>query len=121
MGKGYHVESRCAKPSALGRQSESSAMNAPFKFDNYYSRLPERFYARLPPTPVSAPKLIRINERLARALGLDPVALAQPETVEALAGNRLPEGSEPLAMAYAGHQFGNWVPQLGDGRAVLLG
>ncbi|HEX2592334.1 MAG TPA: YdiU family protein [Rhizomicrobium sp.] len=96
-------------------------MNAPFTFQNTYARLPERFYARLPPTPVAAPQLVKLNVALAKQLGLDPDALASQESVEVLAGNRLPEGSEPLAMAYAGHQFGNWVPQLGDGRAVLLG
>src|SRR5215471_16760483 len=90
-------------------------------FDNSYARLPERFHAKLPPTPVAAPRLIRINEKLARFLGLEPAVLASDEGVAMLAGNRVPEGAEPLAMAYAGHQFGNWVPQLGDGRAILLG
>jgi uncharacterized protein YdiU (UPF0061 family) len=83
--------------------------------------LPERFYARLDPTPVAAPRLIKLNVGLARQLGLDPAALASPEGVEILAGNRVAEGSEPLAIAYAGHQFGHFVPQLGDGRANLLG
>ncbi len=92
-----------------------------FPFDNSYARLPERFFVRLPPTPVSAPRLIRLNENLALELGLSPERLATPEGIEALAGNRVPEGAEPLAMAYAGFQFGNWVPQLGDGRAILLG
>ena len=102
-------------------------MNAPlradalFPFDNTYARLPDRFFARLPPTPVPAPRLIRLNHSLVRHLGLDPEALASPKGVEILSGNRLPAGAEPLAMAYAGHQFGTWVPQLGDGRAILLG
>jgi uncharacterized protein YdiU (UPF0061 family) len=96
-------------------------VTAHFPFDNSYARLPERFYARLPPTPVQKPQLIRVNEPLARALGLDPAALAAQDVIEMFAGNRVPEGAEPLAMAYAGHQFGNYVPQLGDGRAVLLG
>jgi uncharacterized protein YdiU (UPF0061 family) len=91
------------------------------RFDNSYARLPERFFAQLPPTPVMAPRLIRLNDSLARGLGLSPEALKTPEGVAVLAGNRIPEGSEPLAMAYAGHQFGNFVPQLGDGRALLLG
>ncbi len=90
-------------------------------FDNSYARLPERFYARQAPTPVRAPRLLALNEALARALGLDPTALASPEGVEALAGNRVPEGAEPIALAYAGHQFGHFVPQLGDGRAILMG
>lgn len=90
-------------------------------FDNSYARLPERFYARLPPTPVAAPRLVRVNRDLAKHLGLDPEQLATAEGVEILAGNRVPAGAEPLAMAYAGFQFGAWVPQLGDGRAILLG
>ncbi len=92
-----------------------------FPFDNSYARLPERFFERLPPTPVPAPALIRVNEGLALQLGLSAEDLTTPEGIEVLAGNRVPEGSEPLAMAYAGFQFGNWVPQLGDGRAILLG
>ena len=92
-----------------------------FAFRNSYARLPDRFFERLPPTPVAAPHLIKLNERLALELGLDPVALATPEGVTVLAGNRVPDKSEPLAMAYAGHQFGSFVPQLGDGRAILLG
>jgi uncharacterized protein YdiU (UPF0061 family) len=90
-------------------------------FDNSYARLPERFFARLSPTPVAAPRLIRLNAALARDLRIDPDWLALPEGVEVLAGNRVPEGAEPLAQAYAGHQFGGFVPQLGDGRAILLG
>jgi len=90
-------------------------------FDNQYARLPERFHARLDPTPVAAPKLIRVNVELARTLGIDPDWLASPEGVAVLAGNAVPPGAEPIAMAYAGHQFGHFVPQLGDGRANLLG
>jgi serine/tyrosine/threonine adenylyltransferase len=92
-----------------------------FPFDNSYARLPERMFARLPPTPVAAPRLIRLNGALARHLRLDPAKLASPEGVAVLAGNRVPQLGEPLAMAYAGHQFGAFVPQLGDGRAILLG
>jgi uncharacterized protein YdiU (UPF0061 family) len=92
-----------------------------FGFENTYARLPERFYARLNPTPVAAPRLVKVNVELARFLGLDPDALASEQGVEILAGNRVAEGSEPLAIAYAGHQFGQFVPQLGDGRANLLG
>jgi serine/tyrosine/threonine adenylyltransferase len=90
-------------------------------FDNSYARLPDRFYARLDPTPVAAPKLIRINSALSRQLGIDPDELASPEGVAVLAGNSVPAGAEPMALAYAGHQFGHFVPQLGDGRANLLG
>ena len=84
-----------------------------FPFDNSYARLPERFFARLPPTPVAAPRLVRLNRELARKLGLDPARLSSPVGVAILAGNALPKLGEPLAMAYAGHQFGNFVPQLG--------
>ena len=101
-------------------------MNAPqqsalFPFDNSYARLPDRFFAELAPNPVSAPQLIQLNKSLADDLGLDCDDLVTPQGVETLAGNRMAPGSEPLAMAYAGHQFGGWVPQLGDGRAMLLG
>ena len=91
-----------------------------FRFDNTYARLPGRFFARLDPTAVAAPRLA-LNTGLADELGLDADQLTHPDGVAMLAGNRLPTGASPLAMAYAGHQFGNWVPQLGDGRAILLG
>ena len=90
-------------------------------FDNSYARLPDRFHARLDPTPVAAPKLVRVNTALAEQLGIDPGELATPEGVAVLAGNGVPPGAEPMALAYAGHQFGHFVPQLGDGRANLLG
>ena len=96
-------------------------MTIPFPFDNTYARLPERFFARVLPTPVKAPRLIRLNESLAARLGLDPDLLAGEEGAEVLAGNRVAETAEPIATAYAGHQFGTLVPQLGDGRAILLG
>jgi len=92
-----------------------------FSFDNTYAQLPERFYSKLSPTPVPSPQLIKVNTDLAQYLGLDPKHLCSREGVEILAGNLIPKGAEPLAMAYAGHQFGNWVPKLGDGRAILLG
>ncbi len=90
-------------------------------FDNTYARLPERFYARARPTTVAAPRLIQLNTSLARQLGLDPDALTPEQAAEIFAGNRIPQGADPMALAYAGHQFGYFVPQLGDGRAILLG
>jgi uncharacterized protein YdiU (UPF0061 family) len=90
-------------------------------FDNSYAALPASFFARVKPTPVAAPRLIALNRPLAAELGIDPDALAGAEGVEVLAGRRVPEGADPLAMVYAGHQFGNFVAQLGDGRAILLG
>lgn len=92
-----------------------------FPFDNRYVQLPARFHARATPTPVRAPTLLQLNRKLAEELGLDAEALTQDDGVAILAGNQLPEGSDPLAMAYAGYQFGMWVPLLGDGRAILLG
>src|SRR3954468_7486961 len=96
-------------------------MTSRFPFENTYARLPGRFYARVAPTPVLAPRLIRLNTQLALDLGLDPNWLAGPEGLEVLAGRLVPDSAEPIAMAYAGHQFGHFVPQLGDGRAILLG
>ncbi len=90
-------------------------------FDNSYARLPERFYTKMPPTPVAAPRLISLNEPLAKRLGFDADVLASEDGVRALAGNSVPGGADPLALVYAGHQFGGWSPQLGDGRAILLG
>ncbi|MGC9960012.1 protein adenylyltransferase SelO family protein, partial [Roseiarcus sp.] len=90
-------------------------------FSNSYARLPEHFFARLAPTPVPKPRLIRFNEALASELGVDARGFESDELAAVFAGNVTPPGAEPIAMAYAGHQFGNFVPQLGDGRAILLG
>src|SRR5258708_6949488 len=97
------------------------AMTVHFPFQNTYSALPANFFARVAPTPVTSPRLIKLNRPLALQLGLDPDLLETPEGAEILAGKRLPDGADPIAMAYAGHQFGHFVPQLGDGRAILLG
>src|SRR5438094_7744798 len=96
-------------------------MTVHFPFQNTYSALPANFFARVAPTPVAAPQLIKLNRALAVHLGLDPDQLDTPEGAEILAGKTLPAGADPIAMAYAGHQFGHFVPQLGDGRAILLG
>jgi len=96
-------------------------MTVHFPFQNTYAALPSNFFARVAPTPVTSPRLIKLNRPLALHLGLDPDRLASPEGTDILAGKRLPDGAEPIAMAYAGHQFGHFVPQLGDGRAILLG
>jgi uncharacterized protein YdiU (UPF0061 family) len=96
-------------------------MTVHFPFQNTYAALPGNFFARVAPTPVAAPRLIKLNRPLAIHLGLDPDRLSSPEGVEILAGKNIPEGADPIAMAYAGHQFGHFVPQLGDGRAILLG
>ncbi|MFD1331158.1 YdiU family protein [Methylopila musalis] len=91
------------------------------RFDNSYARLPETFHHKVAPTPVAAPRLIALNRPLATELGLDAEALDSPEGAAIFGGVRAPGGAEPLAAAYAGHQFGGFVPQLGDGRAILLG
>ncbi|GAN60391.1 UPF0061 protein [Acetobacter cibinongensis] len=93
-----------------------------FSLNQMYTDLPERFYAPVTPAPVTAaPRLIALNTRLAQSLGLDAAWLASPEGVAMLAGQVMPAGVTPVALAYAGHQFGQFVPQLGDGRALLLG
>ncbi len=92
-----------------------------FAFDNTYTKLPARFFASVSPTKVRAPRVVEVNRELAAELGLDADTLASPEGAQWLAGNVLPAGAEPIALAYAGHQFGSFVPQLGDGRAILLG
>src|SRR6202041_2914448 len=86
-----------------------------------YAELPERFYARIKPTPVAQPRLLEFNRPLCAELGLDVGGLDSQELAGIYSGNVLPQGLEPIAMAYAGHQFGQFVPQLGDGRAILLG
>lgn len=108
-------------PSATQPASATSGEEIRFGFDNTYARLPEHFYARLEPTPVAVPRLVKLNVALAWELGLDADALVSELGVEILAGNRVAEGAEPVAMVYAGHQFGYFVAQLGDGRANLLG
>jgi len=97
------------------------AMTVHFPFQNTYAALPANFFARVAPTPVASPRLIKLNRPLAVQLGLDPDLLESPDGTEILAGKALPAGADPIAMAYAGHQFGQFVPQLGDGRAILLG
>ncbi|PRY21444.1 uncharacterized protein YdiU (UPF0061 family) [Aliiruegeria haliotis] len=90
-------------------------------FDNSFARLEGQFFVRQNPVPVKAPELLLLNLGLAAELGLDPAALQSPDGVAVLAGNALPAGAEPMALAYAGHQFGGFSPVLGDGRALLLG
>ncbi len=91
-----------------------------WNFDNTYARLPDIFYARLSPVPVREPRLAVLNRSLAESLGLNIQALAAEEGISVFSGNRIPVGAEPIAQAYAGHQFG-YFTMLGDGRAILLG
>jgi uncharacterized protein YdiU (UPF0061 family) len=115
------MDSHDTSPSASQASLVASGPEIRFGFDNTYARLPEHFFARVNPTPVATPRLVKVNRELAQELGLDADALTSDQGVEILAGNRVAEGAEPVALAYAGHQFGHFVPQLGDGRANLLG
>ncbi len=90
-------------------------------FSNSYAALPPRFFARLDPAPVADPRLIRFNGELATELGLEWRSLDEATLTSIFAGNLIPAGADPIATTYAGHQFGQFVPQLGDGRAILLG
>ena len=90
-----------------------------FEFDNTYSRLPDAFFTRQGPEPVSQPEVLAWNAGLAQDLGLGAIDMAQAAQI--FSGNQTPDGAAPLAQAYAGHQFGHFNPQLGDGRAILMG
>jgi uncharacterized protein YdiU (UPF0061 family) len=90
-------------------------------FSNSYAALPENFYSRRDPVPVARPRLIKFNADLAAELGLECADLDDSVLTAVFSGNAVPAGAEPVALAYAGHQFGQFVPQLGDGRAILLG
>jgi len=90
-------------------------------FDNHFARLGEPFFMKVRPTPVTRPTLIKFNVELARELGMSVNGTDEAELADIFSGNTLPPGAEPLAMAYAGHQFGQFVAQLGDGRAIWLG
>jgi uncharacterized protein YdiU (UPF0061 family) len=92
-----------------------------FSFDNTYAALPERFHARVQPTSVRHPRIVKLNAALADRLGIQLDALGEARAAAVFSGNEVPEGADPIALAYAGHQFGSFVPQLGDGRAILLG
>jgi uncharacterized protein YdiU (UPF0061 family) len=98
-----------------------SSANPQLPFDNSYARLGPHFYSRQLPEPVPDPALIRVNRPLARHLGIDPNWLESEIGVGFMAGNHVPANADPVATVYGGHQFGNWVPQLGDGRAILVG
>ena len=119
MGAAYHLIAVIA-PGWRGPEiADIMALHIPF--DTTYAHLPAHFFARLQPNLVPAPRLIRLNVALAGELGLDPDELAGEDGVQALAGNVVPDGAAFIALGYAGHQFGHFTPQLGDGRAILLG
>jgi uncharacterized protein YdiU (UPF0061 family) len=99
----------------------STATTELFRFDNSFARELPGLYVEWQSAAVPAPRLLALNDSLARELGLDPAELRTPDGVAALAGNITPAGATPIAMVYAGHQFGGYAPRLGDGRALLLG
>ena len=92
-----------------------------FPFNNRYATLGKTFYVETAPSPVANPGIIKFNEELAESLGLSTAELTAADIAAIFSGNHIPEGAQPLAMVYAGHQFGGFNPQLGDGRAILLG
>ena len=94
---------------------------AGLNFDNSYAKLPSHFYSNTHPVPVNKPSLIKLNVQLAKELGLNIKELRGKKGAEFFSGNIIAPGSAPISLAYAGHQFGSFMPQLGDGRAVLLG
>ena len=104
----------------MAPNNRGNRQDAGWKFENSYTQLTTAFYVRLNPIPVRTPKLVIFNRSLAKSLGLNPDELNGDDGAAVFSGNRLPEGSEPLAQAYAGHQFGSFT-MLGDGRAILLG
>ena len=108
-------------PIASDTTAAAEPVELGLRFDNSFARLPATFYTRLRPTPLPDPYLIAWSSAAAALVGLDPAALATPSAIDAFTGNRPLAGSEPLAAVYSGHQFGVYVPRLGDGRAILLG
>jgi len=100
---------------------EAASTVVAFRFDNSFARELPGFYVARRPNPVRAPQLLFLNEPLPEALCLDLASLDAAALAAIFAGNTVPDGAEPLAQAYAGHQFGGFVPQLGDGRALVLG
>jgi uncharacterized protein YdiU (UPF0061 family) len=94
--------------------------NIGWKFDNSYTQLSQNIMSRTLPTKVKSPKIVIVNYELAKQLGLDFSSLNNEELAQLFTGNEIPKGSDPIAQAYAGHQFGHLVV-LGDGRAIVLG
>jgi uncharacterized protein YdiU (UPF0061 family) len=108
-------DARSRNPQGFIKRGDSQRVNP-----SSYASLPERFFARVAPTPVAEPRLVKLNHALAAELNLSPAGL-DADAAGLFSGNMLSAGAVPIAMAYAGHQFGHFVPQLGDGRAILLG
>jgi uncharacterized protein YdiU (UPF0061 family) len=120
IAKSQTVNNQGINNQGINGQATNKVGNVGWHFDNSYSRLQELFYERLNPTPVSSPSIVVFNNALATSLGLNAEALSSDSGVAFLAGNAIPKGAEPIAQAYAGHQFGHFT-MLGDGRAIMLG
>lgn len=121
---GYYLTPLLLPPISLtgiAITATASAQLPLLPLDNSFASLPPAFYTRLLPTPLPAPYLVAVSAPAAGLIGLDPASLAAPDSLAILAGNAVPEGAQPLAAVYSGHQFGVWAGQLGDGRAILLG
>lgn len=116
----YLVNTFSAQSCVIHWQQICKPMRYP-QFDNSYARLSDRFYQRALPETFPNPTLIVLNPALAENMDLDVDWLNSAQGLGMLSGQNMPEGADPIAMAYAGHQFGGWSPQLGDGRALLLG
>lgn len=117
----YGLDSGLVPLDDVETTSQTRRAEGMIELQRNYAQLPNAFHAPMNPVPVTAPRLIAFNRELAEFLGLDMPDSAEAELAALFGGNAVPEGARPVAMAYAGHQFGNFVPQLGDGRAVLLG
>ena len=116
------LDAPVAPPLTSSTPAEAAApVDLGLRFENSFARLPAEFHTRLAPTPLPEPYLVAVSDPAAALVGLDRAAVRAPCTTEALAGNRPLAGAEPLAAVYSGHQFGVYVPRLGDGRAILLG
>ena len=100
--------------------SKPAPLHAGWHFNNTYARLPEQFHTQVNPTPVAEPRIVFFNRPLAQSLGLDAAVFTGSDAAAIFTGNEILPGTEPIAQAYAGHQFGN-LARLGDGRAILLG
>ncbi len=115
------MDTRVLAPAPATGSTEAPSLTAGLTFENAFARLPSEFYTRLAATPLPEPYLVAKSDSAAALLGLSPSRIAQPDFVAALSGNTALAGAEPLAAVYSGHQFGVYVPRLGDGRALLLG
>ena len=115
------MDARVSPPAPPGAAKPRAVVDCGLRFENRFARLPEVFYSRVEPAALPEPYLVARSEAAARLIGLKADCFADTRMVEALTGNLPLAGAEPVAAVYSGHQFGVYVPRLGDGRALLLG